>query len=235
MRNMQHESAALHEELLTLQGQVSTDSASSTRLSSDYARLIHSYEQKEKRLDSLGHQLVQVQQSISQLSSTKDVLLGKLDSVAQSPEGVITMSSSTTTTTTMASPPPAVVVESTQRSASAVAVTDETVRQELESLRQQLAERDLAVRTLQENNGRLSNAAAASEGEQRGRAEETRLLRERLDAVQRSLREKDLLIQSKGEQLSQAVDTLRNRESDNELLRQAVTNLKVFMIGIRAV
>lgn len=234
MRNMQHESAALHEELLTLQGQVSTDSASSTRLSSDYARLIHSYEQKEKRLDSLGHQLVQVQQSISQLSSTKDVLLGKLDSVAQSPEGVIT-SSSTTTTTTMASPPPAVVVESTQRSASAVAVTDETVRQELESLRQQLAERDLAVRTLQENNGRLSNAAAASEGEQRGRAEETRLLRERLDAVQRSLREKDLLIQSKGEQLSQAVDTLRNRESDNELLRQAVTNLKVFMIGIRAV
>lgn len=233
MRNMQHESAALHEELLTLQGQVSTDSASSTRLSSDYARLIHSYEQKEKRLDSLGHQLVQVQQSISQLSSTKDVLLGKLDSVAQSPEGVIT--SSSTTTTTMASPPPAVVVESTQRSASAVAVTDETVRQELESLRQQLAERDLAVRTLQENNGRLSNAAAASEGEQRGRAEETRLLRERLDAVQRSLREKDLLIQSKGEQLSQAVDTLRNRESDNELLRQAVTNLKVFMIGIRAV
>ncbi|XP_063039557.1 thyroid receptor-interacting protein 11 [Engraulis encrasicolus] len=224
VRNMQHESAALHEELLTLQGQVSTDSASSTRLSSDYARLIHSYEQKEKRLDSLGHQLVQVQQSISQLSSTKDVLLGKLDSVAQSPEGVIT--SSSTTTTTMASPPPAVVVESTQRSASAVAVTDETVRQELESLRQQLAERDLAVRTLQENNGRLSNAAAASEGEQRGRAEETRLLRERLDAVQRSLREKDLLIQSKGEQLSQAVDTLRNRESDNELLRQAVTNLK---------
>ncbi|XP_041927895.1 thyroid receptor-interacting protein 11 [Alosa sapidissima] len=216
VKNMQHESAQLHEELLKLQGQVTADSACSSRLSGDYARLIQSYEQKERRLGSLSQQLVHVQQSISQLSSTKDVLMGKLDSVAQSPETMV-----------MAPPQmaaPAVAVESSSHQGAAV--TDEALRKELESLRRQLAEHDVTVRTLQENNGRLSDAAAASEGEQRGKAEEMRQLHGRLESVQRSLREKDLLIQSKGEQLNQTTESLRNRESDNELLRQAVTNLK---------
>lgn len=216
VKNMQHESAQLHEELLKLQGQVTADSACSSSLSGDYARLIQSYEQKEKRLGSLGQQLVHVQQSISQLSSTKEVLLGKLDCVVQSPDTLV-----------MAPPPmaaPPVAVESSLQQGAAA--TNEGLRQELEFLRRQLAERNVTVQTLQENNGRLSDAAAASEGEQRGKAEAMRQLRERLESIQRSLREKDLLIQSKGEQLNQATESLRNRESDNELLRQAVTNLK---------
>lgn len=220
VKNMQHESAQLHEELLKLHGQVTADSACSSQLSGDYARLIQSYEQKEKRLGSLSQQLAQVQQSISQLSSTKDVLLGKLDNVA--PDSLAVAPQMIAAPPMMAAPP--VAMESSSQQGAVV--TDEGLRQELESLRRQLAERDVTVRTLQENNGRLSDAAAASEGEQRGRAEEMRMLRERLESVQRSLREKDLLIQSKGEQLSQATDSLRNRESDNELLRQAVTNLK---------
>uniref|UniRef100_A0A8C4ZJH5 Thyroid hormone receptor interactor 11 n=1 Tax=Gadus morhua TaxID=8049 RepID=A0A8C4ZJH5_GADMO len=204
VKNLQHESAQMHEELLTLQGKVSADSDCSSQLSVDYARLIQSYELKERRLGSLGQELAQVQQSISQLSSTKDVLLGKLDSVV-----------------------PEVAAVAGQLRGAAPAPSAGGLQQlqaEVRSLRAALAERDAAVRTLQESALRLS----ASEGDQRGlRAEEeARRARERLETLQHAAREKDLLIKSKGDQLAQASEALRSRESDSEVLRQAVTNLK---------
>uniref|UniRef100_A0A673ZNY5 Thyroid hormone receptor interactor 11 n=1 Tax=Salmo trutta TaxID=8032 RepID=A0A673ZNY5_SALTR len=219
VKNMQHESAQLVEELHKLQGQVDADNDCTSNLSVDYSRLIHSYEQKERKLGSLSHELAHVQQTISQLSSTKDVLLGKLDSVAQSPQ-VTTLSAALTST---AQPPTAVEPPRHQVAAPATPGNQEGLRQELESVRALLSERETMIRTLQENNHRLSNSAQVSDSEQRGQAEESRQVRERLDALQRSVREKDLLIKTKGDQLTQS---LRNRESDNEVLKQAVTNLK---------
>uniref|UniRef100_A0A3Q1EZX1 Thyroid hormone receptor interactor 11 n=1 Tax=Acanthochromis polyacanthus TaxID=80966 RepID=A0A3Q1EZX1_9TELE len=212
VKNMQHESAQLQEELIKLQSQVSADSDCSSKLSVDYTRLIQSYEQKERRLGSLSLELAQVQQTITQLSSTKDVLLGKLDSVAQTPE----VAQSSAASLTAEAP--------TQQTASPV--SGDKLQEELTRLRAQLAERENTIRTLQENNHRLSNSASASETEQRSQAEETRQVRERLDALQRSVREKDLLIKTKGDQLIQVSESLRNRENDNEVLKQAVTNLK---------
>uniref|UniRef100_A0AAQ5Z329 GRIP domain-containing protein n=1 Tax=Amphiprion ocellaris TaxID=80972 RepID=A0AAQ5Z329_AMPOC len=212
VKNMQHESAQLQEELIKLQSQVSADSDCSSKLSVDYTRLIQSYEQKERRLGSLSLELAQVQQTITQLSSTKDVLLGKLDSVAQTPE----VAQSSAASLTAEAP--------TQQTASPV--DGDKLREELERLQAQLAERENTIRTLQENNHRLSNSASASEIEQRSQAEEARQVRERLDALQRSVREKDLLIKTKGDQLIQVSESLRNRENDNEVLKQAVTNLK---------
>ncbi|XP_056249171.1 thyroid receptor-interacting protein 11 [Seriola aureovittata] len=214
VKNMQHESAQLQEELIKLQGQVSADSDCSSKLSVDYTRLIQSYEQKERRLGSLSQELAHVQQTITQLSSTKDVLLGKLDSVAQTPDVVIAQSGE---------PPLAADAPSRQ---SASPVNNEKLQEEVVRLRGQLAEKENTVRTLQENNHRLSNSASASENEQRSQAEEVRQIRERLDAQQRSVREKDLLIKTKGDQLIQVSEALRNRENDNEVLKQAVTNLK---------
>ncbi|PWA29733.1 hypothetical protein CCH79_00007885, partial [Gambusia affinis] len=204
VKNMQHESAQLHEELIKLQGQVSADSDCSSKLSVDYARLIQSYEQKEKRLGGLSLELAQVQQTISQLSNTKDVLLGKLDSVAQTPEAA------------------AATAQSRGLNLTAELQTQQTA----EVLQAQLAEKENLIRTLQENNHRLSDAASASESEQRSQTEEVRQVRDRLESLQRSVREKDLLIKTKGDQLSQVSEALRNRENDNEVLKQAVTNLK---------
>ncbi|XP_072533415.1 thyroid receptor-interacting protein 11 isoform X2 [Salminus brasiliensis] len=212
VKNMQHESAQLQEELLKLQGQVSADSDCSSKLSVDYSRLIQSYEQKEKKLGSLSQELAQVQQTISQLSSTKDVLLGKLDSFSQDPD-VSTPTVQIAEQLQVASGPPSRIM-------------DEPLRQDLESLRRLLAEKEGMIRTLQENNHRLSDSASLSESEQRGHAEELRQSRERIDTLQRSLREKDLLIKTKGDQLIQVSENLRNRENDNEVLKQAVTNLK---------
>uniref|UniRef100_A0A672JMG2 GRIP domain-containing protein n=1 Tax=Salarias fasciatus TaxID=181472 RepID=A0A672JMG2_SALFA len=207
VKNMQHESAQLQEELVKLQSQVSADSDCSSKLSVDYTRLIQSYEQKERRLGSLSVELAQVQQTITQLSTTKDVLLGKLDNVAPAPDV------------------PSPAAEPTGRQASPP-VVGEKLQEELDRLRAQLAEKENIIRTLQENNHRLSNSASASESEQKSQAEEARHVRERLDALQRSVREKDLLIKTKGDQLAQVSDALRNRENDNEVLKQAVTNLK---------
>lgn len=214
VRNMQHESAQLQEELIKLQGQVSADSDCSSKLSVDYTRLIQSYEQKEKRLGNLSQELAHVQQTITQLSTTKDVLLGKLDSVATTPEVTVVPCSGTSLTADVPShqaPLPA---------------NNEKLQEEFVQLRTQLAERENIIRTLQENNHRLSNSASASESEQRCQAEEVRQIRERLETLQRSVREKDLLIKTKGDQLIQVSETLRNRENDNEVLKQAVTNLK---------
>uniref|UniRef100_A0A669DBW7 Thyroid hormone receptor interactor 11 n=1 Tax=Oreochromis niloticus TaxID=8128 RepID=A0A669DBW7_ORENI len=214
VKNMQHESAQLHEELIKLQSQVSADSDCSSKLSVDYARLVQNYEQKERRLGSLSLELAQVQQTITQLSSTKDVLLGKLDSVTQTPEVIATQCSGSSLSTDAPSHQPD------------SAVKDEKIQQEVVQLKAQLTEKENTIRTLQENNHRLSNSASASESEQRSQAEEARQVRERLEALQRSVREKDLLIKSKGDQLVQVSEALRNRENDNEVLKQAVTNLK---------
>ncbi|KAM6913211.1 thyroid receptor-interacting protein 11 isoform 2-T2 [Xenentodon cancila] len=215
VKNMQHESAQLQEELLKLQSQVSADNDCSSKLSVDYARLIQSYEQKEKRLGSLSVELAQVQQTITQLSSTKDVLLGKLDTVTQAPEAVATQSAAG----------PSLVADAPPHQ-TASPVNEDKLQGDLEHLRAQLAERENMIRTLQENNHRLSNSASASESAQRNQAEEVQQVKERLESLQRSVREKDLLIKTKGDQLIQVSETLRNRENDNEVLKQAVTNLK---------
>lgn len=214
VKNMQHESAQLQEELIKLQGQVSADSDCSSKLTVDYTRLIQSYEQKERRLGSLSQELAQVQQTITQLSTSREVLLGKLDSVAQTPEVVAAQSSG-----------PSLAADAPVPRTSPAA-NSEKLQEELARLQTQLAEKENMIRTIQENNHRLSNSASASESEQRSQAEEIRKVRERLDALQRSVREKDLLIKSKGDQLSQVSEALRNRENDNEVLKQAVTNLK---------
>lgn len=208
VRNMQHESAQLQEELHNLQGQVSADSDCSSKLSVDYSRLIQSYEQKEQKLGLLSQELAQVQQTISQLNSTKDVLLGKLDSVKQSPEVPATAVS-------QALAPP-------HLKRAAPQFHGESLNQELQSLQRTLAEKESMIRTLQENNHRLANSASLSESH----AEELKQAREKIESLQRSLREKDLLIKTKGDQLSQVSESLRNRENDNEVLKQAVTNLK---------
>lgn len=204
VKNMQHESAQLQEELVNLQSQMSADSDCSSKLTVDYARLIQSYEQKEKRLGSLSQELAQVQQTITQLRSTKEVLLEKLDSVGQTPDSA---------------PSPSAMPDPADQS-------NETPQEVIAQLRNQLAEKENTIRTIQENNHRLCNSASASESEQRNQAEETRKVRERLDALQRSAREKDLLIKTKSDQLGQVSEALRNRDNDNEVLKQAVTNLK---------
>ncbi|NWZ29569.1 TRIPB protein, partial [Asarcornis scutulata] len=215
VQNMQHESAHLQEELHKLQAQISVESDSNSKLQVDYNGLIQSYEQNEKKLKSFSQELAQVQHTIGQLHNTKDLLLGKLDLVTPS----VAMAS-------IISQPPVF-----QSSAPEV-LSDETklLQKELEQLKKKLQEKDSTIRTLQENNQRLSDSVAtASEAErksQEGTDSEMRQIKEKHDVLQKSLREKDILIKSKSDQLLSVSENLSNKENENELLKQAVTNLK---------
>ncbi|XP_029453668.1 thyroid receptor-interacting protein 11 [Rhinatrema bivittatum] len=215
VQNMQHESAHLQEQLHKLHGQVSFDSDSNCKLQIDYNNLIRGYEQNESKLKSLSQELSQVQHSIGQLHSTKDLLLGKLDLVQPAAEESAVLLASTSCSHVPARG------QSDQSSAP---------QGDYEQLKNLLEEKDATIRTLQENNQRLSDSVAASsdlerKGEEEG-ASEIRQMKEKLDVLQKSLREKDLLIKSKGDKLTSVSDSLRNKVNENDLLKQAVTNLK---------
>ena len=214
VQNMQHESAQLQEELHQLQAQVLVDSNNSSKLQVDYTGLIQSYEQNETKLKNFGQELAQVQHSIGQLCNTKDLLLGKLDIISPqlSPE------SSTASQT----------AESLRT--IKFDVSNESSKQEIEELRRSLQEKDATIRTLQENNHRLSDSIAASSELERKEHEQTdseiKLLKEKQESLQKSLKEKDLLIKAKSDQLLSLNENFTNKVNENELLRQAVTNLK---------
>ncbi|KFP56991.1 Thyroid receptor-interacting protein 11, partial [Cathartes aura] len=215
VQNMQHESAHLQEELHRLQAQISVESDSNSKLQVDYNGLIQSYEQNEKKLKSFSQELAQVQHSIGQLHNAKDLLLSKLD--------LVTPSVATASTVPQLS--------GIQYSAPVV-LSDEfkLLQKEVEQLKKKLQEKDSTIRTLQENNQRLSDSVAtASEIErksQEGTESEMRHIKEKHDVLQKSLREKDILIKSKSDQLLSVSENLSNKENENELLKQAVTNLK---------
>ncbi|NXY71462.1 TRIPB protein, partial [Glareola pratincola] len=217
VQNMQHESAHLQEELHKLQAQISVESDSNSKLQVDYNGLIQSYEENEKKLRSFSQELAQVQHSIGQLHNTKDLLLSKLDLVTPS---VATASTVPQLSDSQCSAPEVLSVEPESK----------LLQKELEQLKKILQEKDSTIRTLQENNQRLSDSvAAASETErksQEGTESEMRQIKEKHDVLQKSLREKDILIKSKSDQLLSVSENLSNKENENELLKQAVTNLK---------
>ena len=214
VQNMQHESAQLQEELHQLQAQVLVDSDNNSKLQVNYTGLIQSYEQNETKLKNFGQELAQVQHSIGQLCSTKDLLLGKLDII--SPQ----LSSGSSLTSQSA--------ESLRTIKSDV--LSESSKQEIEELRKSVQEKDATIRTLQENNHRLSDSIAASSELERKEHEQTdseiKQLKEKQDILQMSLKEKDLLIKAKSDQLLSLNENFTNKVNENELLRQAVTNLK---------
>lgn len=212
VQNMQHESAQLQEELHQLQAQVLVDSDNNSKLQVDYTGLIQSYEQNETKLKNFGQELARVQHSIGQLCNTKDLLLGKLDSI--SPH---------------LAPGPAPASQAAGPAAAGEAAgaceASPLLRQEVEELRRSLQQKDATIRTLQEDKQRLSDSiAATSEHEQS--SSEIRQLKERQDTLQSLLREKDLLLKAKSDQLLSSSEEFTNKVNENELLRQAVTNLK---------
>ncbi|XP_062037737.1 thyroid receptor-interacting protein 11 isoform X3 [Lepus europaeus] len=217
VQNMQHESAQLQEELHQLQAQVLVDSDNNSKLQVDYTGLIQSYEQNETKLKNFGQELAQVQHSIGQLCNTKDLLLGKLDSISpQLAPGP--------------SPAPQAGGPAAAGEAGGACEASPLLWQEVEELRRALQQRDATIRTLQENNHRLSDSIAATSEQGRREHEqsgsEIRQLKERQDALQSLLREKDLLLKAKSDQLLSSSEEFTNKVNENELLRQAVTNLK---------
>ncbi|XP_037693736.1 thyroid receptor-interacting protein 11-like [Choloepus didactylus] len=217
VQNMEHESAQQQEELQKLQTQVLIDSDNNSKLQVEYTGLIQSYDQKETKLKTLGQELAQVQRSLGQLLNTKDHLVGKLDIISQR---LFSGSS---------------LVSESEESLGAVksdipSEPSKLLQQEIEKLRKSLQEKDARIQTLQENNHRLSDSIAATSELERKEHEQTdseiKQLKEKQDVLQKLLKGKDLLLKAKYDQLHSLSENFTNQVNENEILRQAVTNLK---------
>ncbi|VTJ69743.1 Hypothetical predicted protein [Marmota monax] len=101
---------------------------------------------------------------------------------------------------------------------------------EAQELRQSLQEKDATIKTLQENNHRLSESMAAlSEIESKGHEQtdsEIEQLKAKQDVLLNSLKEKDLLIRAQRDQLLSSNEEFTNKVSENQVRRQAAKILK---------
>ncbi|XP_078262991.1 thyroid receptor-interacting protein 11 isoform X2 [Rhinoraja longicauda] len=215
VQNMQHESAHLQDELLKLQGRLSTDGDCNSRLQIDYNSLIHSYEQKEKKLQTLSQELAEVQQSIGQLSSTKHLILDKLDGVPPEPQVVAT---GTGVLHMKPSPYGSSSVENVNQI--------KELQQEVERLSKTLEGKEAAIMAFQNSAKSLAPNPVNGKSVHGEVALEVKQMKDKNEELQRSFREKDLLIKSKSDQLLSVTGCLRNKDNENEVLKQAVTNLK---------
>ncbi|XP_058523355.1 thyroid receptor-interacting protein 11-like [Ochotona princeps] len=217
VRNMHHESAHLHQELLQLQEQMLESSKSSVKLQGNYDDLIQNYEQNENKLKNLRRELTQMQRYLGQQGNAKDLSIGKLDSISPPP---LTGSLSPCEA---AGPLGACESDRTRE-------TSPSLQQEVEELRRSLKERENTIRRLQENNQHLfdSIAAAAELGRKQHEQHDSELrqLKQTYDVLQNLLKEKDLLLEDRSHRLLSSNENLANTVSENEILRQAVTNLK---------
>ncbi|XP_058511176.1 thyroid receptor-interacting protein 11 [Ochotona princeps] len=217
VQNMHHESAHLQEELLQVQAQMLVNSDCSDKLQGNYDDLIQNYEQNENKLKNLRHELAQMQHYFGQLCNAKDLFLGKLDSISPPPF-------------TGSLPPCEAAGPHGANESDRTRETSPSLQQEVEELRRSLKERETCIRTLQENNQHLSDsvAAAAELGRKEHEQHDSELgqLKHRYDVLQNLLQEKDLLLKDQSSQLRSSSEDLTNKVNENELLRQAVTNLK---------
>ncbi|KAF7486230.1 Hypothetical predicted protein [Marmota monax] len=101
---------------------------------------------------------------------------------------------------------------------------------EVQELRQSLQEKEATIWMLQENNHRLTDAIAATTDRENKEHEEMdseiKQLKDKQDVLKTLLKEKDLFIQAKSDQLLSSIEKLTDKVNENELLRQAITNLK---------
>ncbi|XP_058424851.1 thyroid receptor-interacting protein 11-like [Diceros bicornis minor] len=217
VRNMQRESAQLQKELPQLQARVLMDGDNKSQLRMTSTDRIQNYKEEEIQVIHLAKKLARMQLSLEQLCNARDVLLGPLDLTAPQPPTTSSLTSESANSLKAAR-------------SDAVSESCKALPEEIEELRRSTEEKEATIRSLQEENQRLSAAIAATSELDRKQREETdseiQQLREKQDVLQNFLQEKELLVNAKSEELLSLSENYTTEVKENELLRQAVTNLK---------
>ncbi|CAK7305144.1 Thyroid receptor-interacting protein 11 [Vulpes lagopus] len=214
VQDMKRESPRLQELLRQQQVRALTDIDGHSELETTYMDVIRDYRGNENSLRNLEKELAQIQLRIGELCNAQDRLLGKLDVSCLQPS---TQSSES---------------EEPLKAFTSDSATESPpwLQEEVEELRKSVQDRETTIRTLQEDNQRLvDRAAATSERERKARERadsEIQQLREEEAVLHNLIQAKELLIQANSEQLHSLTEDLAGQASENELLRQAVRNLK---------
>uniref|UniRef100_A0A8I3MFR5 Thyroid hormone receptor interactor 11 n=1 Tax=Canis lupus familiaris TaxID=9615 RepID=A0A8I3MFR5_CANLF len=214
VQNMKRESPRLQELLRQQQVRALTDIDGDSELETTYMDVIRDYRGKENSLRDLEKELAQIQLRIGELCNAQDRLLGKLDVSCLHPS---TQSSES---------------EEPLKAFTSDSATESPpwLQEEVEELRKSVQDRETTIRTLQEDNQRPTDrAAATSERERKARERadsEIQQLRGEEAVLHNLIQAKELLIQANSEELHSLTEDLTGQASENELLRQAVRNLK---------
>ncbi|XP_064334229.1 thyroid receptor-interacting protein 11-like [Camelus dromedarius] len=216
VQNMQRGSTHLQNELQQLQARVFMDSDNKSQLQMSYTDLIKNYEENKTQLKNLEIQVAQMQLSLEQLCNAKALLLGKPELTLPQPS--------------TESPPSESAASLQAVKSDGSSESSKLLQEEIEELRKSTEEKDAAIRTLQEDNQRLCESIAAASELNRKQHEERdsklQQLREKQDDLQNLLQERELLLKAKSDELLSVSEDFTNEVSENEILRQAVINLK---------
>ncbi|XP_044088847.1 thyroid receptor-interacting protein 11-like [Neovison vison] len=210
VQTLKRESPQLQRDLRQLQAWARTNSENVLKLQTASLDQIQTSQGRDVNLQELEKELAQLQLRIGELCNAEDLLLGNLD--------VIFLQTSSDSLKAGKSDP---VRESSQ-----------VIREEVEELRKSGQGKETMIRTLREDQQRwIASGAATGEGEGKPREHgdsdsHTEQLQEKPAVLQNSLRAQELRIQAESEELLSSQEQLSGQLSENELLRQAVTNLK---------
>ncbi|KAK2109590.1 hypothetical protein P7K49_009336 [Saguinus oedipus] len=202
VQNMQQGAAQPQEELPQLQAKFSIGSDDDSQCQMNCRDLMQNYEGCKTQLKNLGQELAHTQHSIAQLYSGTESLFPQLDILSQLPREALSSHSA----------------ESLHASESVLSTeSSKFLQQEIEKLRKALQEKDATIRSLQEDNQRLSDSTAAT-------SERERKEHEQIHSEIQQLKEKQNVSDNKNELLRQAVRNLKKRvtvlETDMDKLKQ---------------
>ena len=223
-QNMQQEATQLQRELQQLHVQDLIHKDKNAKQQAKYTDPIQDWEGNEIRLKTMGKQVAQLQLSLEQLCHSRDLSEGEFDFTVPQPS---TQSLPSESADSLKDRKSGVLTESSQ-----------LLEQDGGDLRKVLEEKDAMIRTLQEDKQRLSDSIAASADLERKRREETdsemKQLWNKQDEFQMLLKEKELIIQAKTNDVLSLSDRCTSEVRENELLRQAVINLRERVVHLEA-
>ncbi|XP_061414846.1 LOW QUALITY PROTEIN: thyroid receptor-interacting protein 11-like [Lethenteron reissneri] len=249
VQNMQHESAHLQDELRKLAGQVAKDAGLGFHLQEGYDGLLQGYQQHVHSLQSLREDLGKVQLGLCSLQATGNRITEKIQNTSFDNQTNLNVSethnSDVDNTGNMnidnlkllhleeQNTVPTNEQHATQPG-KAPAADWSSQPEEVQNLRKILEEKDVNLQKLQEHNNQLlNNLSDLSKSEKKmcqsdhgANHEQTENIMKKSEELLKLLQEKDTTIKRQCEDIAAAAEKQRTWNSENELLRQAVINLK---------
>ncbi|XP_058425805.1 thyroid receptor-interacting protein 11-like [Diceros bicornis minor] len=216
VRNMQRESAQRQKELPQLQARVLMDGDSKSKPQMTSTDLIRNYIGNEIQVTHLEKKLARMQLSLEQLCNAKDILLGPLDIISPQPPTTSSLTSESANS-----------LKATR--SDAVSESSKALPEEIEELRKSTEEKEATIEASRRRIRDCDVIVATSELE-RKQYEQTdsqiQQLKEKQDVLRSLLQEKELLIDTTSDELISLSKNFTTEVNENELLRQAVRNLK---------
>ncbi|XP_032803530.2 thyroid receptor-interacting protein 11 [Petromyzon marinus] len=249
VQNMQHESAHLQDELRQLAGQVAKDAGLGFHLQEGYDGLLQGYQQHVHSLQSLREDLGKVQLGLCSLQATGNRITEKIQNTSFDNQTNLSVSethySDVDNTGNMnidnlkllhldeQNTVPTNEQHATQPGKAQTADWS-SQPEEVQNLRKILEEKDVNLQKLREHNDQLlNNLSDLSKSENKmcqsdhgANHEQTENIMKKSEELLKLLQEKDSTIKRQCEEIAATAEKQRTWNSENELLRQAVINLK---------